>query len=302
VPCVTSVKFLETSNYPDPGFLQYPATNSRRVFRTSFADFDNNPESADRNCRHHPMPTTTPSPTPTPPNPIAEATPFVTEHYRDFFNREPDEGGLAYWTGEITACGTNQQCIAQRRIAVSKAFFFSDEFQQTGAFVIRLYKATYGRNLNFDEFLPDTHTIADGAVSTESLEANKQTFLEDWVNDDDFVQAYYLTTNAEYVDALFANIGVTPSSEARANLINGLDNETETLASALRKVIDHPPFVATEFNRSFVLMQYFGYLRRDPDQAGYDFWLSVLNETNDQDGMVGAFITSTEYRARFGTP
>jgi hypothetical protein len=64
-----------------------------------------------------------------------------------------------------------------------------------------------------------------------------------------------------------------------------------------------------EFNRAFVLMQYFGYLRRDPnggqdaDYTGFDFWLTKLNQFNGNfvnAEMVKAFITSTEYRQRFG--
>jgi hypothetical protein len=56
-------------------------------------------------------------------------------------------------------------------------------------------------------------------------------------------------------------------------------------------------------------MQYFGYLRRDPnvapdmDWTGYDFWLTNLNRFNGnfvQAELVKAFITSTEYRRRFG--
>ena len=64
-----------------------------------------------------------------------------------------------------------------------------------------------------------------------------------------------------------------------------------------------------EFNRAFVLMQYFGYLRRNPndapdgDYAGYNFWLAKLNQFNgnfQNAEMVKAFIASSEYRQRFG--
>ncbi len=64
-----------------------------------------------------------------------------------------------------------------------------------------------------------------------------------------------------------------------------------------------------EFNRAFVLMQYFGYLHRNPNDApdrdytGFDFWLTKLNQFNGNFAaaeMVRAFITSAEYRQRFG--
>jgi len=51
-------------------------------------------------------------------------------------------------------------------------------------------------------------------------------------------------------------------------------------------------------------MQYYGYLRRDPDQDGFNFWLKKLNQFNGNfinAEMVKAFITSSEYRDRFGT-
>ncbi len=73
-------------------------------------------------------------------------------------------------------------------------------------------------------------------------------------------------------------------------------------AEVIRDLIEIPAFRQREYNPGFVLMQYFGYLRRDPDQGGYDFWVNILNQYNDVHGMVDAFITSAEYRARFGQP
>lgn len=71
--------------------------------------------------------------------------------------------------------------------------------------------------------------------------------------------------------------------------------------SSLTQVADDAAFAAALYNPSFVLMQYFGYLRREPDQTGYDFWLNVLTNgaPNNYRGMVCAFITSVEYQVRF---
>ena len=58
-----------------------------------------------------------------------------------------------------------------------------------------------------------------------------------------------------------------------------------------------------------MLTQYFGYLRRNPNDApdgnfdGYNFWLNKLNSFNGnfiQAEMVKAFLSSSEYRRRFG--
>ncbi|HEY0174273.1 MAG TPA: Calx-beta domain-containing protein [Pyrinomonadaceae bacterium] len=86
-------------------------------------------------------------------------------------------------------------------------------------------------------------------------------------------------------------------------LTSALDNQILTRAQVLRAVAEFDELKAAEFNRAFVLMQYFGYLRRDPDEDGYNFWLGKLNEFNGdyiRAEMVKAFITSTEYRQRFG--
>ena len=95
------------------------------------------------------------------------------------------------------------------------------------------------------------------------------------------------------------------------NLFGGAGDTSNTSAraQAVRQVAENQNFVNAEFNRAFVLMQYFGYLRRDPnsgadtDYTGYDFWLQKLNFFNgdyNQAEMVKAFITSIEYRQRFG--
>ena len=79
--------------------------------------------------------------------------------------------------------------------------------------------------------------------------------------------------------------------------------QAQSRARVLRKVVDYPEYVSAEFNSSFVTMQYFGYLRRDPDTAGFNFWLAKLNLFNGNfvdAEMVKAFITSIEYRQRFG--
>ncbi len=69
----------------------------------------------------------------------------------------------------------------------------------------------------------------------------------------------------------------------------------------LRKVGDNALFAQQQTNPAFVLMEYFGYLRRDPDPGGQAFWLNILNSSGNFRGMVCAFLTSAEYQARFST-
>jgi hypothetical protein len=181
-------------------------------------------------------------------------------------------------------------------VEVSAAFFIELEFQSTGSFVARLYRASFGRNPTFAEFTPDLGRLAGAA----NLDAARNALIADWVRRAAFATRYDPMAANAYVDALFANAGVTPAADERANLILGLATQTMTRAQVLLRVLDNAQFKQREYNRTFVLMQYFGYLRRDPDTAGFDFWLGVLNQQPQNfRGMVCAFVTSAEYQRRF---
>jgi hypothetical protein len=263
-------------------------------------------------------------------NPLdnADAVFFVRQHYLDFLNREPDAGGLAFWTNQITSCGSNAQCIEIRRINVSAAFFLSIEFQETGFLVYKMYKTAYGNLPNapvpvrYEEFIPDTQKIALGVIVgvgnwQAQLEINKAAFAVDFVNRTRFATAYPTTlTPTLFVDALIAKAGFTPTAAERQAFINEFGAATTTIdttarARVVRAIAENGTFSQQEKNNAFVLAQYFGYLRRNPydppeltlDYAGYNFWLGKLNQFNGNfvnAEMVRAFIISSEYRGRFG--
>ena len=271
---------------------------------------------------------------------------FVRQHYLDFLNREPDSGGLNFWKGQLNECETvplpggftdAQQCRDIRRINVSAAFFLSIEFQQTGYLVERLYKVAYGDFLGtstlggnhtlfvpivrLNEFLSDTQAMGKGVVigapgADQLLESNKQAVIADFVQRSRFTTQYPGgMTSAAFVDALNANASnagtqvLSPSE--RDQLINELDSHIKTRAQVLRAVAEDSDLFAVEKNRAFVLSQFIGYLRRNPndppeaglDYTGYDFWLGKLNQFNGNfvsAEMVKAFIVSGEYQGRFG--
>ncbi len=276
------------------------------------------------------MLTITDDPTEPATNPVDVAESFVRQHYHDFLNREPDASGLAFWSNQITEClEPGATCNAEvRRINVSAAFFLSIEFQETGYLVYRFYKSAYGNlagapvPLRLDEFLPDTQQIGKDVIVGQTgweqvLENNKQAFATDFVARSRFTNAYPTTlTPTEFVDALFANAGVTPPDIERQEAINEFGSAPDTADTvargrALRRVAENSTLAQQEFNKAFVLMQYFGYLRRNPNDApepglnfdGYNFWLGKLNQFNGNfvnAEMVKAFILSGEYRQRFG--
>lgn len=261
---------------------------------------------------------------------------FTQEQYIDFLNRMPDQSGFQFWLGQLNGCGANNpSCTEAMRVNVSASFFLSIEFKETGYLAERTYKTAFGDApgtstlggnhsitapiIRFNEFLTDIKTIGNGVVVLAqgweaALEANKVAYFNAFVQRSSFTTKHPTSTApAAFVDALFLNAGVTPSASERSTAINEFGGASDisnvaARAKVLRSVAENPTLATQEFNRAFVLMQYFGYLRRDPnsgqdtDYTGYDFWLSKLNQFNGnyiQAEMVKAFISSIEYRDRF---
>jgi hypothetical protein len=232
-------------------------------------------------------------------NPIDDARFFVNQQYLDFLNRPPDQGGLDYWTSQITGCGNNLGCVITRRNGVSAAFFIESEFQVTGFYVYRLHKAAFGVLPARQIFITDRSRVLAGPT----LEADKIALANDFVMRDAFLARYPLTqTPEQFVNLLFDTAGLIPFTAERQQLAQDMRNG-KTRAQVLMEVIEIQQFKNNEFNSAFVLMQYFGYLQRDPEPAGFAFWLDVLNnrEPNNFLGMVCSFITSQEYQERFSS-
>jgi hypothetical protein len=228
---------------------------------------------------------------------------FVRQQYLDFLGREPEAAGFAFWTGKLNACG-DAACLRAARIEVSAAFFKSQEFYETGSFVYRLYRGALGRRVNFGEFSADRAQVVGGP----NLEQTKRAFAEAFVARSEFTSRYQDSSNAEsFVDALLQTMrqetGVDLNSQRSALLTRYQDGNSVNQSRALvvRDLIDQQSFGDAVYNSSFVEMEYVGYLRRGGEPSGYNFWLGVMNTTNDYRGMVCSFLTSTEYQHRFGS-
>jgi hypothetical protein len=265
-------------------------------------------------------------------NPIDGTRNFVRQNYLDFLNRAPDASGFDFWSNQVDSCGANAACVQFKRVNTSGAFFLSIEFRDTGYFVYRLNKAAFGNlpdnpvtgarpvPVRYEEFMPDTQKIGEGLVVNspgweQKLAANRDAFVLDFVSRQAFLDKYPAgTAAANIVDTLFANAGVQPALNERQALVNQLaadPNSTQLRAAVLKAVAENAQLQQQERSKAFVLMQYFGYLRRNPDDApevkrdfsGFNFWLGKLNDNGGDfihAEMVRAFIESTEYRQRFG--
>src|SRR5207245_346541 len=181
------------------------------------------------------------------------------------------------------------------RIHVSEMFFRSAEFQQRGYFLYRFYSTAFARKPDFAEFTPDMARVS-GFLTEEQLEAAKTKFADDFTTRPLFVSAYGALNNADYVNALLNTAQVSPAN--RDELIASLNDGTLTRAQVLRQIAESSEVYQKYYNQAFVVMEYFGYLRRDPDALYLD-WMDVLNKTGDARHMVEGFVNSSEYRNRF---
>jgi hypothetical protein len=233
------------------------------------------------------------------PNPIDGTDFFVIQHYLDFLNREPEPSGFRGWRDILNNCASGDtRCD---RIEVSSSFFRSAEFQERGYFVYRFYSSSFGRKPNYEEFMPDMAKVS-GFLNDQEKEAAKVAFINEFMSRPGFRNKYDpQTTAAGYVDTLLSAAGL-PNHPSRTRWIDGLNNGTLTRAGVLRELAESKEVFDKYYTEAFVVMQYFGYLRRNPDSL-YLNWIKTMNDTGGNYRiMVNGFLNSQEYRSRFGKP
>ncbi|HEY6121462.1 MAG TPA: DUF4214 domain-containing protein [Pyrinomonadaceae bacterium] len=238
-------------------------------------------------------------------NPVDDQRFFVSQQYVDFLNRQPDGDGLEYWVNQLQQCGSNRDCLGSQRSAIAAAFFAEREFKDTASFVYGLYRVL-GRSATFAEFSRDRDLLSQ---PNQDFEAARQALALDFASRNEFLRRYPRTMKAEqFVDALKAALlemsGVGTTME-RAGLLASYDGTDQGRATIVSSLILEPAVVSAEYNQAFVTMNYFVYLRRDPDDAGLNFWSNTLRNTSASDAAAFrkvscTFLNSAEYQARFG--
>jgi glucose/arabinose dehydrogenase len=262
-------------------------------------------------------------------NPIDDARFFVKQHYYDFLQRLPDQNGENFWTDTITQCGADPTCIDTKRVTVSDAFFFEPEYQQSAGYVARLYRTVFGNDQpspnpgtplaeakklpSYATFVKDRARVVGGSNLTQAqidlangfiLRPEFLTKYPAGLSGPDFVDAVLATIRNDLgVEMIGQRNGLITlfNSGGRGAVIYRLADDNVTT-----NPIDNRALIDAEYNRTLVLSQYFGYLRRNPDMPGFLFWLGQVNsgplrDIAKQHAMVCAFITSQEYQQRFAS-
>jgi len=197
-------------------------------------------------------------------------------------------------------------CLGAARVETSAAFFKSKEFQESGSYVYRLYQSALGRQLSYAEFAADRQQVIGGS----DLDSNKTALALSFVARAEFVEKYRNSTSADsFVEALLLSLRESLAidlAQQRTGLINRYNSAGSIdagRAAVLHDLAENSEVANATYNPSFVLMEYFGYLRRGAEPDGYAFWLNVMNNSGADGyrGMVCSFLTATEYQRRFGT-
>jgi hypothetical protein len=187
------------------------------------------------------------------------------------------------------------------------------QFPRTSFFVYRLGKSSYGRTPRMNEFMTAMVDMGRGLFVgrsgwEEQLGVNQSVLLNTWTNSREFRDAHDGQTNAEYVNSLLTNAGVDWRASKREDLVKSLDSKAESRQKALLRVVEDQDFYAQEYNTAYVLVHFFGYLRRNPDEApdrdlsGLNFWRQILDRWGDQRSISRAFLESAEYKNRRPAP
>ncbi|HEY3024876.1 MAG TPA: hypothetical protein VGJ55_01860 [Pyrinomonadaceae bacterium] len=270
---------------------------------------------------------------------IADYDFFIQQQYIDFLRRFPEPAcpahncGIEFYLPILTGCGSDTECIKYSRGAVSANFFRSPEFQRKGNYVLFLYVTALGQRAitaaelsdpskidrpHYAEFLADLGSISTPNDDPALTETKKAALADAWVTRAEFLAKYPnapTMSNAAYVQALLNTAGVTNSQQAQ--LVTDLNNSTKTRAQVLRIIAESPEVSAKFYKPAFVTMEYFGYLRRDPEdcknssnwtggdpnQCGYIFHNNRFLNPGDPDfienTIVRGFIEAPEYINRF---
>jgi hypothetical protein len=254
---------------------------------------------------------------------------FVSQQYIDFLKRFPEPAGLQFYLDTLnpnTICQpSDTECIKTLRGIVAANFFRSPEFQRKGSYVMFLYMVSIGQrpqtvaelsdNTKVDrphyaEFMTDLAAISTPNDDPALTEQKKNALADAWMLRSEIVAKYGALSNADFVQTLLNTGGVTNPNQAQ--LVADLNGGTKTRAQVLRIIAESTQVSDKYYKPAFVTMEYFGFLRRDPEdchnspdpsQCGYIFHNARFNLAIDpaviENVIVRGFMESPEYLNRF---
>ena len=238
-------------------------------------------------------------------NPIDDSHFFVSQHFADMTGRAADPSAIERLTTQLLQCGTKPDCLRNARLDVSTNLLLS-ELPSSALFLNSLYSSSLGRRPKLSEFETDRALLLN---DTEDQERARTSLATAFMQRAEFKRKYPATMKpAEFVDALLATVMQSSAVDLAADkdaLIGMLDDPNAGRAAVLTRVATQSQITDAQYNQTLVLFQYFAFLKRDPDEAGFTNWLTTLKNKPLRDpgvtrSLVCGFLNSEEYQARFG--
>ena len=239
-------------------------------------------------------------------NPVDDSRFFITQQYADLIGHEPDQTTVERLMGQLNACNSRSDCLRVRRVEISASLLLENELPSTGVFLYGLYSSAFGRLPRFMELETDRAVMMN---QKGELEAVRLALASAFVERAEFKRKFPATMKtAEFVDSLVTTLAQTSGvdfSSDRSLLISLLDDAANGRAMVLMRLASDQRVVDANYNQALVLFQYFTYLRRSPDEAGYNAWVNMLKNKPLRDpdaarSLVCNFLQSAEYQKRFG--
>lgn len=209
---------------------------------------------------------------------------FVRQQYDDFLGREPDAGGLAYWADGLDS-GSLQ------RYQLIELFVFSAEFQEKVAPVSRLYQAYFLR-------IPDTGGLSYW-IDQKLAGVEFQSISEAFAGSQEFQDRYGSLDNSAYTSLVYNNVLERAPDQAGLDFWTNSLNAGASRGSVMTGFSESVEYQEKTLNQISVIAFYYGLLRRAPDQAGFDYWVGVLDGGSSAKDLIEGFLFSTEYQGRF---
>ncbi|MEK6337076.1 MAG: Calx-beta domain-containing protein, partial [Acidobacteriota bacterium] len=230
-------------------------------------------------------------------NPIDGVDFFITQQYIDILGRMPDAGGFQNWHDTLAPCpngGFGEPPTSNcDRLHVAAGFFQSAEFLNRGYFAFRFYMVAFNQRPTYAQFMPDMAQVG-GPKSPAEEEAAKVAYANAFVVRPAFTSQYPGLSGQALANALLQKAGLPAGSYNAGGQSNG---------QILRGIAESQGALDKFLTEGTVSIQYFAFLRRDPDTTGYNNNVATLNANpSNLRHMIFIFIYSTEYRGRFGTP
>src|SRR5215204_2954564 len=238
-------------------------------------------------------------------NPVDDFRFFITQQYADLTGREPDAATLDKLAAQLSGCNLRSDCLRIRRVDISTNLLVENELPATGVFLYGLYSTALGRQPRYAELETDRALVLN---QKSELEAVRLALGSAFVERAEFKRKFPATMKpSEFVDSLLATIVQTTGVDLafeRGLLIGLVDDTANGRAAVLMRVASDQRVVDANYNQALVLFQYFTYLRRNPDEAGFNAWVNTLKSKPLRDAdaarsLVCNFVNSAEYQNRF---